>query len=173
MTLTFSIILILILFFLIYRRIIVPKVVKKPVEFSSNHSANDYPTPVYLDDHLNVMEDKLVEVVNSVDEYFESSEIYLNSKLSADLLGSLLKQNPRIIGAAIRFKYGISFRDYINSRRIQYIEETFIQNKDFHKYSLDYIGEKAGFGTRQGFYIAFKKLKNTTPKEYFNQLLNS
>ncbi|MEY2792665.1 MAG: hypothetical protein RJA76_657 [Bacteroidota bacterium] len=121
---------------------------------------------------LNEMEQKLIDLVKTVDQYFEENHIYLNSKLSADLLGSLLKQNPRLIGAAIRFKYGISFRDYINNRRIQYIEDNFIKNYEFHKYSLDYIGEKAGFGTRQGFYIAFKKLKNTTPKEYFDNFSN-
>lgn len=116
---------------------------------------------------------KLSELVKLVDQYFEESEIFLNSKLSADLLGGLIKQNPRLIGAAIRYKYGISFRDYINNRRIQYIEDNFIENNQFHKYSLDYIGEKAGFGTRQGFYIAFKKLKNSTPKEYFERLTHS
>ncbi len=126
-----------------------------------------------VDHGLEDMGEKLNDLVGIVDKYFEESEIYLNSKLSADLLGSLIKQNPRLIGTAIRYKYGISFRDYINNRRIQYIEDTFIKNNEFHKYSLDYIGEKAGFGTRQGFYIAFKKLKNSTPKEYFDKLVNA
>jgi YesN/AraC family two-component response regulator len=116
------------------------------------------------------MENKLVELGFEIDSYFDNSQIFLNSKLSADLLGTLLKQNPRMIGASIRLKHGMSFRDYINLRRIQYIEETFLSTNEYRKYSLDYIGERAGFGTRQGFYIALKKLKNCTPKEYFEQI---
>jgi len=167
MTITFSIILSILLLMFVFRSKLFGASTQKESEASYLKVPDHFESSVFVEDHLNIMEDKLIEVVNSVDEYFENSEIYLNSKLSADLLGSVLKHNPRLIGASIRYKYGISFRDYINSRRIQYIEDNFIKNKEFQKYSLDYIGERAGFGTRQGFYIAFKKLKNTTPKEYF------
>ena len=167
MTFAFSVVSILLLLIISLFKDITPKLQDNLIKDTFNKIPNPLDLPFSTNDNKSEMECRLNEIVDSVDQYFESTEIYLNSRLSADLLASMIKQNPRLIGASIRHKYHISFRDYINLRRIKYIEDTFVANKDFHKYSLDYIGEKAGFGTRQGFYSAFKKLKNTTPKAYF------
>ena len=111
--------------------------------------------------------DQLKELAEKIEAYFKSTEVFLNSQLTAELLGSLTGYPHRLIGQAIRHTYGISFRDYLNKYRIDYIEEKLIDPDYLAKSSIETIAEAAGFGSRQSFYTAFKKAKGCTPKEYF------
>ena len=111
---------------------------------------------------------RLKTLASKVDEYFKTTEVFLNSQLTAELLGSLTGQPHRLIGQAIKHTHGISFRDYLNNYRIAYIEEKLSDPAYLAKSSIETIAEASGFGSRQSFYTAFKKAKGCTPKEYFN-----
>ncbi len=111
---------------------------------------------------------QLKELAEKIEDYFKSTEVFLNSQLTAELLGSLTGHPHRMIGQAIRHTYGISFRDYLNKYRIDYIEEKLSDPSYLAKSSIETIAEAAGFGSRQSFYTAFKKAKGCTPKEYFS-----
>ena len=112
-------------------------------------------------------ENQLRELAAKIEAYFKSTEVFLNSQLTAELLGSLTGHPHRMIGQAIRHTYGISFRDYLNKYRIAHIEEKLSDPAYLAKSSIETIAEAAGFGSRQSFYTAFKKVKGCTPKEYF------
>lgn len=114
---------------------------------------------------------QLSELAAKIEDYFKTSEVFLNSQLTAELLGSLTGHPHRMIGQAIRYTYGISFRDYLNNYRIAYLEEKLNDPKFLGKSTVEKIAESAGFGTRQSFYTAVKKAKGCTPKEYFNAKL--
>ena len=116
----------------------------------------------------NEEEVRLKALASKVDEYFKTTEVFLNSQLTAELLGSLTGQPHRLIGQAIKHTHGISFRDYLNNYRIAYIEEKLSDPNYLAKSSIETIAEASGFGSRQSFYTAFKKAKGCTPKEYFN-----
>lgn len=111
---------------------------------------------------------RLKALAAKVDEYFKTTEVFLNSQLTAELLGSLTGHPHRLIGQAIKHTHGISFRDYLNNYRIAYIEEKLSDPAYLAKSSIETIAEASGFGSRQSFYTAFKKAKGCTPKEYFN-----
>ena len=113
-------------------------------------------------------EERLKALASKVDEYFKTKEVFLNSQLTAELLGSLTGHPHRLIGQAIKHTHGISFRDYLNNYRIAYIEEKLSDPAYLAKSSVETIAEASGFGSRQSFYTAFKKAKGCTPKEYFN-----
>jgi AraC-like DNA-binding protein len=113
-------------------------------------------------------EARLTSLAAKVDEYFKTTEVFLNSQLTAELLGSLTGHSHRLIGQAIKHTHGISFRDYLNNYRISYIEEKLSDPNYLAKSSIETIAEASGFGSRQSFYTAFKKAKGCTPKEYFN-----
>ena len=110
---------------------------------------------------------QLKELAEKIEDYFKTTEVFLNSQLTAELLGSLTGHPHRMIGQAIRHTHGISFRDYLNKYRIDYIEEKLSNPAYLAKSSIETIAEAAGFGSRQSFYTAFKKAKGCTPKEYF------
>lgn len=111
---------------------------------------------------------RLKSLASKVDEYFKTTEVFLNSQLTAELLGSLTGHPHRLIGQAIKHTHGISFRDYLNNYRIAYIEEKLSDPAYLAKSSIETIAEASGFGSRQSFYTAFKKAKGCTPKEYLN-----
>lgn len=113
-------------------------------------------------------ENRLCALADKIEEYFKTTEVFLNSQLTAELLGSLTGHPHRAIGQAIKCKYGISFRDYLNNYRISYIEKKLSDPAYLAKSSIETIAEASGFGSRQSFYTAFKKAKGRTPKEYFN-----
>jgi AraC-like DNA-binding protein len=110
---------------------------------------------------------RLNELAEKIETYFKSTEVFLNSQLTAELLGSLTGHPHRMIGQAIRHTYGISFRDYLNNYRIAYLEEKLSDPEFLAKSSIEKVAEAVGFGTRQSFYTAVKKAKCCTPKEYF------
>jgi len=111
--------------------------------------------------------DYLLNVANTIENYFVETEVFLNSQLSVELLGSLTGLPHRKISLAIKLKFNLSFRDYLNGYRIEYLENHLINEETLRKLSFELIAESAGFGSRQSFYSAFKKHRNTTPKEYF------
>lgn len=112
--------------------------------------------------------ERLQHLAAKVEEYFKTTEVFLNSQLTAELLGSLTGHPHRLIGQAIKHTHGISFRDYLNNYRISYIEEKLSDPTYLAKSSIETIAEASGFGSRQSFYTAFKKAKGCTPKEYFS-----
>ncbi len=114
--------------------------------------------------------DEFLDYANYIDEIICANEVYLNSKISLVLLADLIKENPKKLNEAIYFKYGISFKDYINLKRLDFIDRIFFSSDgNYKKYSFDYISEKAGFGTRKSLYLSIRKLKNCTPLEYFKR----
>lgn len=116
-------------------------------------------------------EEHLYKLAAKIEDYFRTTEVFLNSQLSAELLGSLTGHQHRQIGQAIKFVHNISFRDYLNNYRIQYLEERLLDSTKTAKFSIETLAESAGFGSRQSFYTAFRKAKGCTPKEYFSQKL--
>jgi AraC-like DNA-binding protein len=113
-------------------------------------------------------EARLCDLAEKVESYFKTTEVFLNSQLTAELLGSLTGHPHRLIGQAIKHAHGISFRDYLNNYRISYIEQKLSDPNYLAKSSIETIAEASGFGSRQSFYTAFKKAKGCTPKEHFN-----
>jgi AraC-like DNA-binding protein len=112
--------------------------------------------------------ERLLQLAAKVEDYFKTTEVFLNSQLTAELLGSLTGHPHRLIGQAMKHTHGISFRDYLNNYRISYIEEKLSDPAYLAKSSIETIAEASGFGSRQSFYTAFKKAKGCTPKEYFS-----
>lgn len=131
---------------------------------AENLRGTDKPEVVLTDEEG----ERLLQLAAKVEDYFKTTEVFLNSQLTAELLGSLTGHPHRMIGQAIKHTHGISFRDYLNNYRISYIEEKLSDPTYLAKSSIETIAEASGFGSRQSFYTAFKKAKGCTPKEYFS-----
>lgn len=131
---------------------------------AENLRGTDKPEAVLTDEEG----ERLQQLAAKVEDYFKTTEVFLNSQLTAELLGSLTGHPHRMIGQAIKYTHGISFRDYLNNYRISYIEEKLSDPTYLAKSSIETIAEASGFGSRQSFYTAFKKAKGCTPKEYFS-----
>ncbi len=58
----------------------------------------------------------------------------------------------------------MSFKSYINNKRIDYSIELIHNN--FDRYTIDHIAKESGFQNRTTYYRAFKKSKGVSPTEY-------
>jgi AraC-like DNA-binding protein len=119
----------------------------------------------------NEEENRMTTLANRIESYFQTTEVFLNSKLTAELLGALTGIPHRQISQAIKYKFGLSFRDYLNKYRMDYVDKKLSDPAFLANSSIEVIAEAAGFGSRQSFYTVFKKAKGCTPKEYFNTKL--
>jgi AraC-like DNA-binding protein len=119
----------------------------------------------------NEEENRMNVLAEKIEHYFQTTEVYLNSKLTAELLGALTGIPHRQISQAIKYKFGLSFRDYLNQYRMDYVDKLLNDPAFLTNSSIEVIAEAAGFGSRQSFYTVFKKAKGCTPKEYVSQKL--
>lgn len=111
-------------------------------------------------------------ILEKLDRYFESEFIFLKSNISLNLVAQSLKIKPRLIRIALQEELDFSFTDYVNSWRIQYAEEQCRDNPRWKSYKIEVIATKSGFGTRQSFNAAVKKLKGESPGQYFARYMN-
>lgn len=105
-----------------------------------------------------------------IDRYFAVERCYLLEDISPTTVSNKLGISSRKISSAIKQQTDLSFPDYVNLWRLQYIEEQLKTNKYWQNYTFEAMASESGFGSRSNFYSAFKKLKDQSPKEYYANL---
>jgi len=105
-----------------------------------------------------------------IDKYFALERCYLQEDLTPQMVADKLGISSRKISLTIKLNTNLSFPDYVNHWRLQFIEEQLKTNKYWVNYTLEAMASESGFGSRSNFYNAFKKLKNQQPKEYYASL---
>ena len=78
-----------------------------------------------------------------------------------------MKVKPYRLSKAIKDHYGLSYSDYINGQRLNYIEEKIREDEVWKSYSIESMAFQAGFGSRAAFYLAFRKVYPGSPADYF------
>lgn len=106
-----------------------------------------------------------------MNRYFETERIFLNPNLTLNEVAKKLKVKPRMIRIALQTVMNLSFTDYVNTWRIQYAEEQCRENPKWKNYKLEIVALESGFGTRQSFNSAVKKIKGVSPGQYFSEFL--
>jgi AraC-like DNA-binding protein len=105
-----------------------------------------------------------------IDEFFALERCYLLEDLNPQFVADKLGISSRKISFIIKRNTQLSFPDYVNHWRLQYIEEQLKTNKVWHNYTLEAFASESGFGSRSNFYNAFKKIKNQNPKDYYSAI---
>lgn len=103
----------------------------------------------------------------SIEKYFATQNDYLLVEFTVEKLAQQTQLPQRIISFAIKQLYGISVKDYINKKRMEYLIHQYLIDEKVRSYSFDYLAEMAGFGSRQTLYSCSQKFYNCPPKELF------
>ena len=103
-------------------------------------------------------------------EFMELNQAY-KQKITINSVAESLKVSSVKLTRLINEHYCLSFTDFINNYRISSIDDQ-ISEKKHLIYSFEYIAYEAGFHSKNAFYVAFKKLRNTTPKKYYSNGLS-
>lgn len=97
--------------------------------------------------------------------------LFLDKDLDALYLASKLKISAYRIPRIVKKYVGVTVPEYINRMRIEYLHQQVLTNAKWRRMTIDEMAFCAGFGSRNAFYTAYRKLFRSTPTEYINRLL--
>jgi YesN/AraC family two-component response regulator len=110
------------------------------------------------------------QLFTKIENTLHENQGFLREDITLQTLSDATDISPRKISACLKQVKDLSFPDYINSLRIQYIEEKVASDPIWSKYTFEAMAFECGFGSRSNFYQVFKKLKGVSPKTYFENL---
>lgn len=103
-------------------------------------------------------------------QFFENNpNIYTQMPFNVDDLSVATNIPKHHWAYFFRYYSDVSFVDMRNGYRIEHAKKL-MQLRAFQHYTIEAIGEAAGFGSRTTFFNAFKKHQNMSPSEYWEQL---
>jgi len=109
-------------------------------------------------------------VCNEINQILEKDHYFTKSECTVENIYLQSKIPQRVISFSFRQVYGMSIKDFINKKRVDYLIELYKADDLLKKYSLDYLGELAGFHSRQTLYSCTEKFYGCTPKALFDKV---
>ncbi|MDR1458629.1 MAG: AraC family transcriptional regulator [Bacteroidales bacterium] len=97
---------------------------------------------------------------------FEEKKIYLKNDATIQEVALLLDSNKYVLSKVINTCFHKSFPALVNEYRIKEAIHLLSNRKQSSVYTLEAIGEKSGFRSRQVFYLVFKKATGVTPNDF-------
>ncbi len=95
--------------------------------------------------------------------YMKKQKPYHDEALTLKQLADDININANDLSQIINKKKGCNFRDFINSFRVEEVKYKLLNNR---KKNILSIAMDAGFNSKSGFNLAFKKYTNLTPSEF-------
>lgn len=99
---------------------------------------------------------------------FKAEKLYKNPNLKLNDLAKKLTISPHQLSQFVNDNLQKSFNQYINEFRIEEAKELMQKN---HHFTLEAIGNEAGFSSKSTFYSTFKKNVGVTPAQFRKQNL--
>ncbi|MFD3394416.1 hypothetical protein U0R10_07280 [Aquirufa sp. OSTEICH-129V] len=143
-----------------------PYLLDGPQFTSLVHRLNDGDRIPEADENLQKLQ-KYQQISINLEQILEEDAIFLNPQLVQEHVANRLQISVRELSRTISYVYGLSFPDFINTWRIQYLVEKRKSNDAWRSYSLEVLAESGGFGSRQGLSNATNRLYQTSPGKYF------
>ncbi len=106
-------------------------------------------------------------IFDHLEVYIQSEQPYLSENFNRVDLAAMFKLSPRKLSDVIFNETGLSFSDYINNHRVNYIQTAIQSNPNWRKFSVETIALQSGFKNRITLNLAIKRLKNQTPAQFF------
>jgi AraC-like DNA-binding protein len=103
---------------------------------------------------------------------FEEENAFARNDLNLSVLGEIIGEKNHHISQTFSDEMEEGFHSYVNRHRIEYAK-VLLTHPDYQNYTIEAIGQEAGFNNRVSFYKAFRQFTSTTPSEYRKGRLNS
>lgn len=113
------------------------------------------------------------KIFSQLELYMQTEQPFLDFNLSRTVLAKNIRIPARRLSDIIKTETGLSFSDYINNYRINYLESKLKEDKNWKNFTIEAIAMQSGFYTRSAFNNALKRLKNETPTELLNRVLKN
>lgn len=102
-----------------------------------------------------------------LEEHFSNNQPFLKKGYRINELSEELKIPSYQLSAFINQEYGKNFNELVNEYRVLYLKKLIDTNPAYRQYTLEAMGQMAGFNSRTTFITAVKKLSGMTPLDYF------
>jgi AraC-like DNA-binding protein len=113
------------------------------------------------------------EILERISSYFEKEKPFLDFDFDQTSVVEKLNLSGYQLRNSLKNGYSISFSDFVNYHRIQYLLEMLDKNPTWRRYTMATLANSIGFKSTNSLYLAFKKLVKMTPKDYIDQLEDS
>jgi len=110
-------------------------------------------------------EDKAAESLKKLQEMMEHDRLYLNPDLTLNDLSDKLDISNHNLSEILNMQLNQNFFDFINQYRVNEVKRH-LEDKSKDHLTLLSIALDAGFNSKSGFNLVFKKFMDLTPSEY-------
>lgn len=114
--------------------------------------------------------DEIIEDILKKLESFETSNSYLDNKVSLRGLTKKMKTNSNYLSKVVNHYKKQSFANYISALRVEYAINRLKEDKSFRKYTIKAIAFDVGFNNSESFSKAFYKRTGIKPSYFVKQL---
>lgn len=114
------------------------------------------------EENISEKNERIENLRRQVDEAIGTRQLYLNPGLTIVDLAAECGTNRTHLSQFFNNELGLSFRDYINRRRVEHA----VQLMAGQNYKIDELALLSGFGSTTTFYRAFAREKGMTPQKW-------
>jgi AraC-like DNA-binding protein len=111
--------------------------------------------------------DDLVAFKNQLHHVMKEQRVFTNPHLTLNELSDMVKVKPHVLSKIINDYYHQNFRDFVNGYRIEEFIELANQGAS-KRFTFLALAFEVGFNSKSTFNVAFKKMMNVTPRQYFH-----
>jgi AraC-like DNA-binding protein len=105
-----------------------------------------------------------------IETMMQRNQPFLNPDFSRDKLSQLIGLSKQNITDALSTNARLSFNDYVNTYRINFLIELVKTDKKWLDYTIEALALKAGFANRVTFSNSIKRIRGVLPKELIEEL---
>lgn len=127
------------------------------------------PSVPFLERHHDTGEEVIPEDLQKIENYLDSSLDFLQVDFTQKMMVQATGLSSYQIRMALRNYRNCTFPTFINNKRIEYLLEKLSNDPQCRLYDSATIANESGFKSVNTFYIAFKKVTGTTPRNYIVQ----
>lgn len=109
--------------------------------------------------------EKSEELLRFIEEHFSRNKPYLQPDYSSLDLSNELNVCYQYLSFVINHCRGKSFKDFLNAYRVAHAIEL-MKDPGVQQYTLEWLGQKAGFGSRTTFFRAFQRVTGQPPSQF-------
>jgi AraC-like DNA-binding protein len=113
-------------------------------------------------EHSGLDEPSARQLLSRIDEVLTRDRLYTRVDLTLTHLAAAVHATPHQVSEALNRYAGSSFTDVINRMRVEDVKAQ-LRDPVNDLFTIEGIGQSAGFGSRSALYTAFKRLEGVTP----------
>ena len=109
------------------------------------------------------------QLKDKIEHVLIDNQLYLQTDITVHKLAKLVDSNTTYVSKTINEGFYKNFSSLINEYRIKAALE-YLEAGQYEQFTIESLGQKAGFKSRAAFINAFKKYTGVTPSFYIKQL---